>query len=536
MTATPAGQDGSRMGNIDTQAAREFGSAAVEPAERSTHRFPWIVLALVVAGALLRFYRLGAQSYWVDELLTIGAAEVGGKLGVREFFGNVQGPLHALLVHLISRASTSEYALRSASAIAGVAAIPACYLLGKELFDRKVGYAAALLVTVSPFAIWYSQEARSYSILILLSAAAALLVSRAVKGARGAWAPYVLGIAAAVYCNLSALFLAVAHALHATWQLRRGRRRLGHAVAAFAVAAVLVSPLGWGVTRWVQREDVVGRARFTPQAEAQDLLRGETTMSPLALPYSLFAMGYGYSLGPGMRELHEEPPAEAFRRHAALVVPAGLAFAAALLLGIRRAAANPSTLRLTLLSLLVPVGASVTLAVFNIKPMNARYVAVVFPILVVTTAAGVASLRGLAGRLLCGAVIVFCGVSLWGYYQSPAYWKADVRAAARHVESREEPGDAVLVPVVRDVFNFYYSGAAERFVLFRGQTGSGEEVASRIADGAGSAERLWLVDARLWFVDPGRAIPEYLDAHYERLESAAFPGVSVTLYSLSPVP
>ena len=94
----------------------------------------------------------------------------------------------------------------------------------------------------------------------------------------------------------------------------------------------------------------------------------------------------------------------------------------------------------------------------------------------------------------------------------------------------------MLVPVVRDVFNFYYGGASERFVVFRGQAGTDEEIERRIAGGAGDAERLWFVDARLWFVDPDRRIPAYLDARYERLESAAFPGVSVALYSLPPAP
>ena len=439
-------------------------------------------------------------------------------------------------MHVISRASTSEQFLRSISALAGLAAIRVCYLLGRELFDRRVGYVTALLVAVSPFAVWYSQEVRNYSLLILFSAAATLFVYRAVEGRRRVWASYAAFIVLAVYCNLSALFLAGAHALYAAWRLRRDRGRFGRAVLAFAVVAVLVSPFAWGLTRWAHSEDVVGQARFAPRAEAGDLVRGETTFSPLAVPYSLFAMGYGYSLGPGTRELHEGPPADALRRHASLVLPAGLVLAAALLLGVRRAVNSPEVLRLTLLVVLVPVGASVALAAANMKPMNARYIAVLFPILLVLVAAGVTSLRRAPGVLLCGAVVVFCGVSLWGYYHSPAYWKADVRAAARYIETREERGDAVLVPVVRDVFNFYYGGASERFVVFRGQAGTDEEIERRIAGGAGDAERLWFVDARLWFVDPDRRIPAYLDARYERLESAAFPGVSVALYSLPPAP
>lgn len=492
----------------------------------------WILLLLVLAGAVLRLYRLGAQSYWVDELLTIGAAEVGGRLGAREFFTNIQGPFHALIVHLVSRASTSEFALRVPSALAGVAAIPALYHLGKELFDRRVGCVAALLATVSPFAVWYSQEVRSYSLLMLLSAASTYFLYRAVSGERRSWVPYAATIVLGIYCSLTAVFLAAGHGLYALWHLRRRRGGLSRALLVFAVVIALVSPLSWGMTRWAQKDDPAGNARFAPQSEAADLLRGETTFSPLALPYSIFVLGYGYSLGPGMRELHESPPEEGFRRHAALVVPAGLILATALALGLVRTARRRGLLGLTLLAAAVPIGASVVLALANIKPTNARYIAVIFPIVIVTAAAGVSSVRRFFGGLLCAALVVFCGVALWGYYGSPAYWKADVRAAARYIEARERPGDVVLVPVVRDVFNFYYSGGSQRFVVYRGQAGSDQEVEARIRAGAAGAERLWFVDARLWSVDPGRRIPTYLDSRYRRLESVSFPGASLALYSL----
>jgi mannosyltransferase len=59
--------------------------------------------------------------------------------------------------------------LRLPSALAGWLCIPAIYLLGKRLYSGREGLMAALFVAVLWAPIYYSQEARPYSMLILLS-------------------------------------------------------------------------------------------------------------------------------------------------------------------------------------------------------------------------------------------------------------------------------------------------------------------------------------------------------------------------------
>ena len=61
-----------------------------------------------------------------------------------------------------------EAGLRSLSALAGTAVIPITYLCGRELVSRRAGLVAAALAAVSPFMIWYSQEAREYMLLAAL--------------------------------------------------------------------------------------------------------------------------------------------------------------------------------------------------------------------------------------------------------------------------------------------------------------------------------------------------------------------------------
>jgi hypothetical protein len=88
------------------------------------------------------------------------------------------------------------------------------------------------------------------------------------------------------------------------------------------------------------------------------------------------------------------------------------------------------------------------------------------------------------------------------------------------------------VPVVRDVFLHYYSGSADCFALFRGQTSSDERLAETIAPHAERHERLWFIDSRLWHMDEGRRTPGFLEHQFRELDRRQFAGVTLTLYAL----
>jgi len=492
----------------------------------------WWVIALTVAAGLLRFYRIGSQSLWVDELWTLKAAAVGGTLTTASLFTNIQGPAHAALVHLMSVVSSSEVALRGISAVFGTLTIPVIYLLGAEIVDRRTGLIAAILATVSPFLIWYSQELRNYAMLVFFAAASTVAVWRIVSSRTGPWVAYGATIALAAVSNLSSVFLAAAHWCFALPRARDDGRFLRRWVVTFAVVLIVISPWIWGVSNWV-RVDRVGERVTTPSSgEEQELLRGETTFTPMAIPYSIYAMVYGYSVGPSNAELHTLGPAAAFRAHGPVVLAALVLLVVAGLSGMAVFARDRSRLRLLLSIALVPMAAVTLLALLNIKVFNARYVAVMVPLVLVVLAAGIRRMP-VPGAWLVGAGIV--GLSLVGtanYYWEPDYWREDVRSAAQHIEAAERDGDVVLVPVVTDVFDHYYGGDAPRFLLYPGQCGTDEEVAGRIDAGIEGHRRLWLVSSRLWHADPDGRIGSYVRRGYDLLQTASFPGVAVELYEL----
>lgn len=128
---------------------------------------------LIVLAAVLRFYRIGHQGFWFDEANASADMHysVGKMLGLLPQ-NQTTPPLYYLIGWVWTRVfGFSEVPLRSLSALFGVLVVPVIYVAGLKLVSRRAGLIAAALAACNPFLIWYSQEARPYMLLVLLSAA-----------------------------------------------------------------------------------------------------------------------------------------------------------------------------------------------------------------------------------------------------------------------------------------------------------------------------------------------------------------------------
>jgi uncharacterized membrane protein len=143
----------------------------VQVAGRTISKYSGALLVIVLIGALLRVYHLGTQGLWGDEIVSVWEA----KMSLSQIVPVVTGaerspPLYFLILHFwIALFGTSEVAVRLLSVLFGVLAIPIIYLLGRLLFKEEVGLLAALILAFSTLNVQYSQEARMYSLMVLLA-------------------------------------------------------------------------------------------------------------------------------------------------------------------------------------------------------------------------------------------------------------------------------------------------------------------------------------------------------------------------------
>ncbi len=123
-------------------------------------------LMVVLLGAFaLRAYRLGVASLWYDETVSAFLAQLDLVSLTRHTAGDIHPPLYYYLLHFWGRlAGWSEFSLAFPSLFFGVLLIALTYRGAREWLGARVAMLAALLVAISPYNVWYSQEVRMYTL------------------------------------------------------------------------------------------------------------------------------------------------------------------------------------------------------------------------------------------------------------------------------------------------------------------------------------------------------------------------------------
>ncbi|MEK6904979.1 MAG: glycosyltransferase family 39 protein [Nanoarchaeota archaeon] len=124
----------------------------------------WILAAILLVAAVLRFYNIEEESLWLDECFTLSYGSKPINLLVETLKKDVHPIGYYLLQHLlIDYFGSGEMVLRILSVFFGVLSVYLTYLLGRKLFSWKEGLLAAFFVAISYTSILYSQEAKMYS-------------------------------------------------------------------------------------------------------------------------------------------------------------------------------------------------------------------------------------------------------------------------------------------------------------------------------------------------------------------------------------
>ena len=519
----------------------------------------WIQIALVLILLLafgLRVYRLGSQGLWADEMQTSALARFPfGVMFETLLSHRVHVPLYFLVMRLWVWVGTAEFALRFFSLVWGVAAVALVYRLGKEMAQEGAGLIAALLLAASPFHIWFSQEARMYTLVATSVLAASVFLVRLLR--RDAWTDWV-GYGAcmlvAVYTHYLAVLVLVAHyvlfSLHyrllrpifAKWLVTAG---LVGALFSVWFALILItggftqSAIAWiAPAHWY--EPVLTLSAFSG-ASSSDLSQPSVYLPSVV---SLSALGLVVL---SLRRVR--PPVNA---------PVGML----------PEPASPEQIgyhlqpRLLLAWLFVPLLLtwliSLDLPVPNKRSIYMdRYLIIVMPAFVALVGIGLWTLyRRWRGAALAMLAIAVAGnaLALRNMYVEPAYAREDWRAAMYYLRDGREPDDILILRPSQTLPLAYYGDPSWPYEEFpflfleeERQTFLDTEMPERMTAIAREWDRAWLVtsvdninphgfpEARndaLARAHESDAIKGWLDAHYTMLSEVRFTGIRLTLYDL----
>jgi mannosyltransferase len=192
--------------------ASDVPKQAVVPAREVTSTTAILLLALLtIAAAWLRLSHLGSKSLWLDEGATVALARATWQHFAWVWWhgeANLQ-TVYFLLMRAWIRGGLSEAWLRLPSALFGIASVPLMYVVARRLTPGGAALASAALLAFSPAHVYYSHEARSYTLTIFLVLLSSYFFVRAVEeGRRRDWVLWtVFGILAFYSHDFAALVL-----------------------------------------------------------------------------------------------------------------------------------------------------------------------------------------------------------------------------------------------------------------------------------------------------------------------------------------
>lgn len=174
------------------------------------------LLIIIAVGAALRVYKLDGDSLWLDEASSVKFAKEQPAGIIETTSKDVHPPLYYFALHYWMKLfGDTETAARLLSALFGIFCLPVVYKITAHLFDRSTALLATLLLALSRFHLEFSQEARMYSLLVLLSLCSIYFFIKLLEnGSRYALALYIAASALMMYTHVYSFFILAAENLY----------------------------------------------------------------------------------------------------------------------------------------------------------------------------------------------------------------------------------------------------------------------------------------------------------------------------------
>ncbi len=472
-------------------------------------------LFIIFLAFIVRLGSIAFQSLWRDEVdaIRFALAPLPDLITTLTQPG-YNGPLYFLMLRSwIGVAGQSEFALRFPSLVFGVSSVALIFVLGRRLFNRSIGLIAAILFAFSAYQVWYSQEAKMYTLITALALASIYFLRRGLEaGQTRYWIGLVVATSLAMYAHiLAALLIPVEAALFVLWwPLSRKQIRAG--VIAFALLTVPYIPLaGWELPLVFQPAET-GFAHYTFGGMLNTL--GSAYTVSILTPLTEWSIGLVVGLSAALAIWGLLESKFAITRRLAVLLWLALPFLAIFIVSINRPIFTDRYLIWIEAAYYLLIAIGLYAVWRHWKPIG---------------------LAGLIGLVFVSTLSINA--------QSTTPFKSDFRSAAQAIEREIKPADAIVfqIPYVHYTFDYYfhqpYRPIDGPYTNYPGNNSGYQDSADTVFKNLDvvfqNQHSVWLVlsEEEMW--DRRHLLRQWLNSHGTVIYHAIFAQVEITHYQLN---
>ncbi len=471
-----------------------------------------LVLAVILLGLGLRLFHLDDQSFWYDEAMSAGISRGTVTQILRNDFYSPHPPLYFLALHSWLAVDQSDFAIRLLSAMLGVAGIAGMFALGKALCDDTVGLVAATITAIAPYHVFYSQEARMYALLFLMSTLLLVSYARMLQtDSRRWWAAYTALAALSLNTHLFSGLLLLSLHLHFFVHGSPGRKPWRRLVISDGVVLLAFVP------------------RFSILVAQARRVTGDFWIPRPGLA-QLFSAPHAFILS---QHISERLVSLAFALVLFLVIVTHLQIARA----IAKREAHRAVLVLAIYAFWSPL-----LLAFLISQWRSVYLErtliVAVPALYFLLGWGMTRTRERYVNVALALLVTLFAVNgLYNWYFNADFAKPPFRTAAQFVQDRVKPGEPVVHTSDAGFLIFAHYAQDCSGYLLEGDPDPGIPVdayrlfgAEIIAKEDLPASPFWLVVALDNSIEFQMELADWFEERYQRVESYDFGGIDLRHY------
>lgn len=419
----------------------------MELIKKNRNLFNLLIITVIALG--LRMFMLGSQSLWTDEGAIYSQTKVGSVFDVYSAVMNQEGhigPFYHILNYLFCRLfGYAEWALRMPSAIYGTISVILVYKIAELLINRDVALFSSVLLAFSPVHVWYSQEARMYSLWIMLTLLTTFVFIKLLdKGGLWLWTLFTVFASLSLWTFLNSIFLFAAMGLYLVIFIKRYKKELCFYVVCMLVVAASYLP---GVITLLAKTSAAG----TTEAA------GFRTTTVFDIIYAFCVFNVGTTLGPPLDTiralLKQSGPANTawniISHYGIPMIPSMLVCTGIFLYAAYKAVTQRRNAHYTfiLVLLFVPLIMIYGITFFSSSlRFNVRYILCVLPfyLLLLSTAADGLSTGKRWALLSC--MIFLSAFSLFNHYFRAEYAKLDFRSVVKYLnETMKDSDNAIII-------------------------------------------------------------------------------------------